>query len=151
MRDIDSEISSRVEAFVNELTALVRRAALEAVSAALGGSGDGLALPAKKVGRPKKGAAVAAAPVGKKSAAKAAKGPQVARRKPGAKRSPEEIEQTTTALLQTIHANPGNRIEEIARSLSTSTKDLTLPVKKLLSEKKITSKGTRRATKYYPR
>jgi len=41
-------------------------------------------------------------------------------------------------------------MEEIARGLGTSTSELTLPAKKLIAEKKIKTKGERRATKYYP-
>ena len=38
---------------------------------------------------------------------------------------------------------------EIARFEGNSTKELTLPVKKLLNDKKISSKGEKRATRYY--
>ena len=39
--------------------------------------------------------------------------------------------------------------EAIGKALATPTKDLTLPVKKLVAEKKIVAKGERRATKYF--
>ena len=53
---------------------------------------------------------------------------------------------TGTGTLMTVVA-----IEEIAKALATTTKELTLPIKKLLSDKRISSRGTRRATKYFPR
>lgn len=156
MSNVEQELQSRVNAFVAELSDLVRRAALEAVSSALGGGA--LAAP-KKAGAPKKAPAAKKAAAGKKAAPAAAKpaaAPKAAaaaggKRKPGAKRAPEEIQQTTDKLLSRISQNPGERIEEIAKALGTTTKDLTLPVKKLLSDKKIRSQGTRRATKYFPR
>ncbi len=154
MSNVEQELQSRVNAFVAELSGLVRRAALEAVSAALGGGG---ASAPKKAGAPKKAPAAKKAAPGKKAApvatkpAAAPKAAAASKRKPGAKRAPEEIQQTTDKLLARISQNPGERIEEIAKALGTTTKDLTLPVKKLLSDKKIRSQGTRRATKYFPR
>jgi DNA-binding NtrC family response regulator len=157
MSDIDTEIKGRVEAFVSELSELVRKAALEAVTSALGGAGISLpsgkpAAPAKKGGRSKAEPAPAARAESSRKAGKAAS-PKAApaKRKPGAKRSPEEISRTTEQLFDYIQGHPGERIEEIAKALNTSTKELTLPIKKLLSDKKISSRGTRRATKYFPR
>jgi predicted transcriptional regulator len=49
-----------------------------------------------------------------------------------------------------IKAKPGLRMEQIAKALSSSTKELALPAKKLIAEKKIKTKGERRATKYFP-
>ncbi len=45
-----------------------------------------------------------------------------------------------------IKSNPGQGVEQIAKALSTTTKELTLPIRKLLGDKKITSKGQKRAT-----
>lgn len=41
-------------------------------------------------------------------------------------------------------------MEQIAKTLGTTTKELALPAKKLIAEKKIKTKGERRATKYFP-
>jgi predicted transcriptional regulator len=56
----------------------------------------------------------------------------------------------TESLLAAIKSGPGQRMEEIAKGLGTSTSELTLPAKKLLADKKIKTKGERRATKYFP-
>jgi len=48
-----------------------------------------------------------------------------------------------------IAKNPGQRIEQIAASLDISTKELNLPAKKLISEKKLSTKGQKRATTYF--
>lgn len=145
MDNVESQIRSRVDHFVNELSDLVRKAALEAVANALKGGGEGpAAAPAKapaKRGRPAAAAKPAKAP---KAAA-----PAPSKRKAGQKRSPDEIAKTTDKLLQYIGKNSGQRIEEIAKAIGHSTKELTLPIKKLLSEKKIAAKGEKRATRYF--
>lgn len=49
-------------------------------------------------------------------------------------------------LASAIKSKPGLRIEEIGRTLGIATKELALPAKKLLAEKKIKTTGNRRAT-----
>ena len=44
----------------------------------------------------------------------------------------------------------GLRIEEINRELGTTTKDLALPIRKLVADGMLAAKGQRRATKYFP-
>lgn len=73
------------------------------------------------------------------------------RRRKGEKRDPRIISGLTGRLGQAIQAKPGRRIEEIARALNASTKDLKLPVAKLFRAKAIRTKGVKRATRYYPR
>jgi hypothetical protein len=68
----------------------------------------------------------------------------------GAKRSRAAIARTTAALLAEIVAHPGQRIEQIAKAMKTSTRDLSLPTKKLLGLGKIKSAGVKRATSYSP-
>ena len=70
--------------------------------------------------------------------------------KKGQKRSRAVIEQTTERLLAHIKANKGQRIEEIARELGVTTKDLKLSAQKLLGDKAVKTKGNRRATRYFP-
>ncbi len=77
--------------------------------------------------------------------------PKTAKRPKGAKRTSEEIEALTKTLLAAIKKKPGQRIEEIGKAMSVSTKDFALPVAKLFDAKAIKTTGTRRATKYFPR
>ncbi len=154
MDNVDTQLKSRVDSFVAELSALVRKAALEAVSNALKGDGGAAPGVAKAAGKKRGPAPVAAAPVAApKAAAKAPKAAPAAtaasKRKAGQKRSPDEIAKTTDKLLTYITKNSGQRIEEIAKGVGNSTKELTLPVKKLLNDKKITAKGEKRATRYF--
>jgi hypothetical protein len=53
-------------------------------------------------------------------------------------------------LLSAIKATPGQRMEQIAKGLKSSTQELALPAKKLIADKKVKTKGERRATKYFP-
>jgi hypothetical protein len=151
MRTVEDQIHSRIEAFVEELTALVRAAALEAVAGALS-QGRSVAAPAPAVaaarprGRPRKSKAPAAAA----PASKAAPRSRFAVRNKGEKRPPALLAETVRRLGQYIAENPGQNIEQIGKALQTPTKDLSLPIKKLLREKKITSEGLKRATRYFP-
>lgn len=147
MSQPNNEIRSRIEAFAADLTDLVQKAALEAVVSALGGPRAASRPFAAPAGR------AAAHPASKAVAAKAA--PVVAKkasgsRPKGAKRLPTEIVKTTQRLSDFIRSTPGQGIEAIGKSLAIATKDLTLPIKKLLAEGSIVAKGERRATKYFP-
>jgi hypothetical protein len=71
------------------------------------------------------------------------------KRSRGEKRSPKSLEQLQEKLLSFVKANPGLRIEQINAELGTSSRELALPVKKLVSEKQLRTTGTRRATKYF--
>ena len=128
---LDSQIQDHIQSFVEELTLLIKRAAVQSVAEALN-EGGGRRGP----GRPR-GAAPRVAAV-----------PGAARRK-GAKRDPQELEALTEKLNAYIKSHGGQRIEQIAQGMGTSTKELALPAKKLLATKKIRTTGTRRATKYF--
>jgi len=125
--NFDHQIKKAIESFVEELSELVRAAAVQSVTEAFGGGG------------------------GATRVAVASRGPRVARaRAKGQKRRPEDLEALVGQLLNAIKASPGLRMEQIAKSLKSSTQELALPAKKLIAEKKIKTKGERRATKYFP-
>jgi hypothetical protein len=126
MSDINTLIRNRVQAFVDDLTQLVRRAAVESVATALGGNGA-----ARPRARP--------AP-----AARAGR----ARRK-GKKRGSRELEALTARLRDQIAKMPGTRIEPIAKAMGISTRELALPVRKLLESGTIRKKGVKRSTQYF--
>jgi hypothetical protein len=122
MSDIQQAINERIDAFVAEITELAKQAALETLAGGLssGRRGGDKGLSSTRV-----------------------------RRKSG-KRSPEEIAETADQLLGYIRENPGQRMEAIAKALDSTTKDLTLPIKKLLSQGHVRVEGQKRATSYYP-
>ncbi|HEV8549778.1 MAG TPA: hypothetical protein VGQ57_12135 [Polyangiaceae bacterium] len=55
----------------------------------------------------------------------------------------------TERLAAFIAKSEGLRIEQIAKELQTSTRELNLPVKKLIAAKRVSTKGQKRATTYF--
>lgn len=159
MNNAETNIKNRVDSFVNDLSELIRASALEAVAEALKKGGEVTAAPAtRRPGRPAKAAEapVASKPAGKpgrpaKSSSSSSSSSAAAKRRAGEKRSPVLLAQVTEQVGNHIKSNPGQGVEQIAKALSTTTKELTLPIRKLLGDKKITSKGQKRATRYFPK
>src|SRR5262245_59819807 len=106
--DFNQQIRDAIESFVEELSALVRTAALQSVTEVFGSGGSG--------GRRGRGAA----------------GRISSRRAKGEMRSPQALAQLVGKLLSEVKTTPGQRMEQIAKSLGSTTKDLALPAKKLI-------------------
>jgi hypothetical protein len=132
MANISDTIRAALDSFVNDLSSLIQEAALESVEQALA---EASTIPGRG-GRGARAAAVSSLSFSDN-------------RKKGAKRTPEELEQLIKKLHGYIAKNPGQRIEQIAQGLDISTKELNLPAKKLISEKKLSTKGQKRATTYF--
>ncbi|HTJ43189.1 MAG TPA: hypothetical protein VL463_13885 [Kofleriaceae bacterium] len=133
MSDFNDQIAKLVNDFVAQVSALARQAAMETLQGALGG-----ALPSGGVRRGRPPGSGAVASLG------------MARRAKGAKRPADEIERTKERLYDFIKGNPGQRVEQINKALGTTTKDLTLPLKKLIADKAVKTEGEKRATAYFP-
>lgn len=129
MSNTDVALREAVESFVEQLKGLIQQAALESVQVAL--NGGSLA--------PHRGSKQGRTPT-----ATAATG-----RAKGAKRTAQELEALAKKLHAYIAKHPGQRIEQIGTGLGVVTKEFVLPVKKLLSEKRISTKGQKRATTYF--
>jgi hypothetical protein len=95
------------------------------------------------------GAAPAAKRGGRRAARGATTAPAQRARAKGAKRSSEELEALTKNVLTYVKRNPGQRVEQIAAGLGTTTKELALPIIKL--GKALKTQGQRRGTKYSAR
>jgi hypothetical protein len=142
MTEIEQRINDLVSGFINDITKLARQAALDTLSQALAGVGgtvvSDLRLPGlgrgRGRGRPKGRGAILS----------------TARRAKGAKRPQDEISQLKDTVLGHIKEHPGERIEQINAHLGTRTSDLSLPLKKLISDGAVRTEGDRRATKYFP-
>ncbi len=67
----------------------------------------------------------------------------------GSKRDPAELERIGARLLAYVRQHPGERIEQIAKAIGTTSTDLKLPMTKLLGAKSVKKKGERRSTKYF--
>jgi hypothetical protein len=132
MSDFQTEMNRAVQGFVTQITELARRAAIDTLESAFGGRGGGRSAPAVaavtanlgRVGRPRGGR--------------------------GAKRSSADLEALSERFASFVKANPGLRIEQINKQLGTTTKDLALPIRKLISDGMINVKGQKRSTTYFP-
>jgi hypothetical protein len=138
MSDFQTEMNRTVQGFVAQITELARRAAINTLESAFGeraaggggGGGGGSAAAAAildgaaRVGRPRGGR--------------------------GAKRTAADLEALSEQVATFISTNPGLRIEQINKELGTTTKDLALPIRKLISEGAINAKGQKRSTTYFP-
>lgn len=131
---LDDRIQERISSFASELSELVKRAALEAVEGAL--------VQRRGPGRPRGSVAHAGTPAPRRIDGAGA-------RRKGQKRDPRVLAALTERLHSYVKGNSGQRIEQIAQGLRTSTRELALPAKKLIGEKKIRTTGTRRATRYF--
>ena len=128
MSDIEKTIQLRIQAFTEELSVLIRQAALQQISAAFGTG------PISK----RRGVDVTSPTTQKAS-------------KPGARvrRSPEQLESVNKAVLKFVSSKEGVRVEQISAALQLPTKELSGPIKVLLESKQISKKGNRRATTYF--
>lgn len=131
MSDFQNEMNRTVQGFVAQISELARRAALETLESAF----------SERPGRPAaRGGAVAAAPAA----------PSVGRPRggKGTKRTQADIDALAERLVSFVKSKPGLRIEQINKELGTTTKDLALPIRKLVGEGYLSSKGQKRSTTY---
>jgi len=126
MANYQSEVQKLVDGFVGELLEIWRRQAIDTLTGGMGG------------GRGQGGRA-------------ASSGLSLGRgRGRGAKRTSNELDQLADGFVEFVTKNPGLRIEQINKQLGTTTKDLALPIRKLLSDGVIKAKGKKRSTAYFP-
>jgi len=118
------DINALVEKFTNELSLVMRRAALEEVHAKLSLVLGDVPSTRRGTARPRK-------------------------QKSG-KRSAADLEALSEQLLAHVKSNPGARGEQIAAALSTDVGTMRLPMQKLIAGKKIKVKGQKRGTMYFP-
>ena len=131
MSDFQTEMNHVVQGFVTQITELARRAAIGTLESAFGGhAGRTNASQLLLAG----GKAAAGRPRGGRSA----------------KRTAADLEALSSQATTFVKANPGLRIEQINKELGTTTKDLALPIRKLIADGVLTAKGQKRSTKYFP-
>lgn len=131
---IDDQIRTRIDDFVEELSALVREAAVEAVELALRQGGSS--------GAPRRPRSEGARQTKRKASRKKATRKRI-------RRSADDIAKLSERVLAYVKVNPGTRMEAIAKALRKDTKDLRRSVQDLLAAKKLRTKGQKRGTEYY--
>jgi hypothetical protein len=140
MSDFQNEMNRVVQGFVAQIAELARRAAIDTLESAFGGragrggGGGGAASGAAT-------AAIASASFGRVGRPRGGR---------GAKRTAADLDALSDKFASFVKANPGLRIEQINKQLGTTTKDLALPIRKLIGEGQVTAKGQKRSTTYFP-
>lgn len=122
MPDFQTEMNRVVAGFVAQITELARAAARDMIDEALG-SGTKISIGGMGRGRG---------------------------RGRGAKRTGDELERLADQFHSFVTKHPGLRIEQINKQLGTTTKDLALPIRKLLADGALKTKGAKRSTTYFP-
>ncbi len=133
MRDLQNDMNAAVEGFVAQITELARRAAMDTLESAFG-SQVGRGGRPSMISRATPGSARLGRPPGGR----------------GAKRTPEDLEALSAKFASFVKAHPGLRIEQINKELGTTTKDLALPIRKLIADGQVKVKGQKRSTMYFP-
>ncbi len=129
----DAALRARIESFTADLANIVRAAALEAVTSALGAP----SAPAKRgPGRPVKSGTPS---------------PIVAPKRRGkrAKRTPEDVAKMGEAVVAYVAKNPGQSVEQIGKALGVEKKVLQLPIVRMVAAKKLKTTGQKRGTRYF--
>lgn len=67
----------------------------------------------------------------------------------GAKRSPAAIEVVTRRLFVYIKKHPGKGIEAIGPAIGQTTKELVIPMRRLVAAKRVRRKGMARGKRYW--
>ena len=130
MSNFQHEMNQVVDGFVAQIAELARQAALNTLEATFASHGAGRAPTVA----PPRGGATMGRPRGGR----------------GAKRRPEDLEALSNQFASFVKSHPGLRIEQINKELGTTTKDMALPIRKLIAEGRIAAKGQKRSTQYFP-
>jgi hypothetical protein len=134
----DHAIRTRVDAFLAELSAIVRKAALDSVQEILGGTA-----PKRRRGPGRPGDS------GRRGTTRPRKSARVARPSRGIRRSAADLEKITVRVLAHVRSHPGHRLEQIGKALQTDTAILKRPIQNLLAEKQLRTQGRKRGTTYF--
>ena len=120
MSVFQTEMNRVVTDFVHQITELARAAARDMIDEALGSKGGKISVGGRSRGRGR-----------------------------GGKRTGAELEQMSERFHTFVGKHPGLRIEQINKQLGTTTKDLALPIRKLIADGEIKTKGVKRSTTYF--
>jgi hypothetical protein len=129
MSAFQNDMNRTVQGFVAQITELAQRAAISTLESAF-------------VGRPtRNGTSTAAQNDGRVGRPRGVR---------GSKRTATDLEMLSDKFASFVKANPGLRIEQINKELGTTTRDLALPIRKLIADRMVSAKGHKRSTMYFP-
>lgn len=120
MATLQADIQRLVDGFVAQITELANRAAYEGLQLALAKGGGKGRGGVRGLGRGR-----------------------------GQKRTSAELDRMGDEFLAYVTKNPGLRIEQINKELGTSTRDLALPIRKMIADGTLKAKGKKRSTTYF--
>lgn len=146
---LKSEIDALTAKFASELEALIRRAAVAAVTSSLGESSAPAAAPPRKPSRPAAKPSTGGIVKIKASQAVAAQ----ARKKAGkrVRRSPRQLQAAAEKIFGYVRANPGANAEKIKKALGIASNEWSRPLALLLDAKRLVARGEKRSTTYTAR
>lgn len=67
----------------------------------------------------------------------------------GAKRDPDAIADLAASIAAHVKIHPGQSAEQIGKALGVSTREMGVPFKRLVASGKVTTTGSKRATRYH--
>jgi hypothetical protein len=130
--NIDERIEQRIRAFADELRALVREAAHQAIDEALGPT-------------------TTAPSTSRRSNAKHASSKTRRRPSPkGTRRTTDQMQRDLDALREHVRRHPGASALEIGAALGMATREIARPIKKLVAAGEVRKTGVKSNTRYYP-
>jgi predicted transcriptional regulator len=121
MTDLAKQIRSKLDTLAADITALVREDALRQISDTFGG----------------------------RTPSRSRKVNKVVPKERGAKRSADDLALMGTVIKTWVEKNPGMGVEQIAKGVQMDSSTMKLPIKKLLADGALKTKGQKRGTKYF--
>jgi hypothetical protein len=128
---LNTDIQTLVQNFTNDLSTIMRRAALEEVHARLSLVIGDVAPKRRGPGRPR--------------------GARTRKRGRPGKFTPEQLQKHGASILALVKKSPGARSEQLSAAMKMDAATLRIPLKALIAAKKIKVKGQKRGTTYFAR
>jgi hypothetical protein len=130
--DIEERIEQRIRAFADELRALIREAAHQAIDEALGATTTPTSTSRRSNAKPTS---------------------SKTRRRPspkGTRRTTDQMQRDLDALREHVRRHPGMTALEISAALGMANREITRPIKKLIAAGDVRKTGVKSSTRYYP-
>lgn len=131
MADIEERIEQRIRAFADELRALIREAAHQAIDDAFGAASTSSSPPRRSNA--------------KRTSSKSRRRPSPK----GTRRTTDQMQRDLDALREHVRRHPGSTALEIAAAIGMATREIARPIKKLIAAGDVRKTGVKSNTRYY--